>query len=240
MGKIGLDGLEYRDNQDGSWSSWAGHQSSGERTSGTAPNDDGSGARRNSVQSGTQSTKATAPTEKPDLDGDDDRELKDSDVSSASGKKDSPKTGEDYVPEYSGASPIREYEWRVRLFEVSTGIDESYRAQSLMERLSGASWQATESLDLQELKNPKGVERLLAHLWQELEPLELLYALRVFLQFPKTFLWVSGIPELQGDSAIGLRRAPNGSGPERTREGKHGQEASGRLCGHGAQGHARG
>ena len=41
---------------------------------------------------------------------------------------------------------MREYERRVRrLFEASTAIDEFYRAQKLMERLTGADWLAAES-----------------------------------------------------------------------------------------------
>ena len=122
-----------------------------------------------------------------DPDVGDDRDLKDSNVSSNSRKKDSPKTGKDYVPEYSGTSPMREHERRVRLFEASTGLDESYRAQKLMERLSGAAWKATESLDLQDVKNPKGVERLLAHLWQELEPLEHLRIFSTLSEFCRNF-----------------------------------------------------
>ena len=76
----------------------------------------------------------------------------------------SPKTGKDYVPEYDGKAPMRDYERRVRLFESATGIDPCYRAQKLMERLSGAAWTATEGLELQELKHEEGVQRLLKHL----------------------------------------------------------------------------
>ncbi|CAE7944443.1 Slc8a2 [Symbiodinium sp. KB8] len=67
------------------------------------------------------------------------------------------------------ASSRREYERRVRrLFEASTAIDEFYRAQKLMERLTG-------------------VERLLSHLWQELEPLEYLRIFSTPADFYKNF-----------------------------------------------------
>ena len=161
-GRSGAAGWS-RDNQDRSWSSWAGDQSAGESNSrATAPEDEGRTQRRASVQSGTQSTEA-ASMDDHDHDGLDDRDPKDSDVSSASGKKETPKTGKDYVPEYNGSTPMREYERRVKMFEASTGIDDSHRGQKLMERLSGAGWLATESLDLRDLKHPKGVERLLTH-----------------------------------------------------------------------------
>ena len=91
----------------------------------------------------------------------------------AVGLRSSPRREKDYVPEFVGTGPMRDYERRVRLFEFSTGIDASFRAQKLMERLGGQTWLATETLPLTELKNPKGVDNLLRHLWQELEPLEL-------------------------------------------------------------------
>ena len=80
------------------------------------------------------------------------QDTRDSDLGSSTAKKDVPKTGKDHVPEYSGDSPMREYQRRVRLFEASTGIDPSYRAQKLMERLTGQAWRATESLDLGEIQ----------------------------------------------------------------------------------------
>ncbi|CAE7241378.1 unnamed protein product [Symbiodinium necroappetens] len=149
--------------------------------------DEGSTQHRASVQSGTQSTEATASMDDHDHDGVDGRDPKDSDVSSASGKKETAKTGKDYVPEYNGSTPRRKHERRVKLFEASTGIDESCRAQELMERLSGVAWLAMESLDLLDLKHPKSVERLLAHLWQELEPLEYLRIFCTLADFYKNF-----------------------------------------------------
>ena len=73
------------------------------------------------------------------------------------------------------------------MFEASTGIDESCRAQELMERLSGVAWLAMESLDLLDLKHSKSVERLLAHFWQELEPLEYLRIFCTLADFYKNF-----------------------------------------------------
>ncbi|OLP81988.1 hypothetical protein AK812_SmicGene37403 [Symbiodinium microadriaticum] len=149
--------------------------------------DEGSTQHRASVQSGTQSTEATACMHDHDHDGVDGRDPKDSDVSSASGKKETAKTGKDYVPEYNGSTPMRKYERRVKVFEASTGIDESCRAQELMERLSGVAWLAMESLDLMDLKHSKSVERLLALLWQELEPLEYLRIFCTLADFYKNF-----------------------------------------------------
>ena len=103
--------------------------------------------RRGSVQS----TEATISTDEHVAV--DEQDPRDSDLGS-SGSKATPKTGKDYVPEFNGTTSMREYERRVRLFESSTGIDPSYRAQKLMERLSGAAWSASESIELEELKHP--------------------------------------------------------------------------------------
>ena len=46
-------------------------------------------------------------------------------------------SGKDFIPEYDGSGPMREYQRRVKLFELSTGIDPSFRAQKLMEKLTG-------------------------------------------------------------------------------------------------------
>ena len=53
--------------------------------------------------------------------------------------------------------------------------------------MSGAAWQGTASLDLQEFKHPKGAERLLAHLWQELEPLVHLRIFSTLSEFYRSF-----------------------------------------------------
>ncbi|OLP76029.1 T-complex protein 1 subunit eta, partial [Symbiodinium microadriaticum] len=168
-----------RDNWGDSWSSWAGNQQ-------RPPLDDSAqGHRRNSAQSMTASTELPASTEDHEAEGVDDQDPRDSDLGSGSTRKDVPKTGKDHVPEFSGSTTMREYQRRVRLFEASTGIDASYRAQKLMERLSGQAWLATESLDLSYIKHPDGVERLLQHLWQELEPLEYVRTFTTLTEFYK-------------------------------------------------------
>ncbi|CAE7631963.1 RE1 [Symbiodinium sp. CCMP2592] len=90
--------------------------------------------------------------------------------SSKQGSAAQPKaTGKDYIPEYDGTTPMREYQRRVKLFEMSTGIDPSFRAQKLMEKLSGNAWLATESIPL------------------ELEPLEFLRTFQTLADFYKGF-----------------------------------------------------
>ena len=103
-----------------------------------------------------------------------------------------PKVGKDNIPEFDGSGTMREYQRRVRLFEISTSIDPSYRAQKLMEKLSGTAWLATESIPLESLKHPQGVERLLKHLWAELEPLEFLRVFSTLADFYKGFRRAKG------------------------------------------------
>ena len=109
---------------------------------------------------------------------------------SAAGRQ--PKVGKDNIPEFDGSTTMREYQRRVRLFEISTSIDPSYRAQKLMEKLSGTAWLATESIPLESLKHPQGVERLLKHLWTELEPLEFLRVFSTLADFYKGFRRAKG------------------------------------------------
>ncbi|CAE7351286.1 MAL3P3.6 [Symbiodinium sp. CCMP2592] len=129
------------------------------------------------MQSTTITDESLDPTDEP----------KESSDAGSGSTKGVPKTGKDHVPEYDGKTAMREYARRVKLFESSTGIDPSYRAQKLMEKLSGQAWMATESLDLEDLKHPSGVQRLLDHLWQELEPLEHLRTFTTFAEFYKDF-----------------------------------------------------
>ena len=106
----------------------------------------------------------------------------------SSGRAVAPKaSGKDFIPEYDGSGPMREYQRRVKLFEMSTGIDPSFRAQKLMEKLTGNAWLATESIPLESLKHPDGVSRLLDHLWKELEPLEFLRTFQTLADFYKGF-----------------------------------------------------
>ena len=129
----------------------------------------------------------------------DEQDTRDSDLGSSSLKKDVPKTGKDHVPEYSRGTPMREYQRRVRLFESSTGIDPSCRAQKLMEKLTGQAWMATESLDLDYIKHPDGVKRLLQHLWQELEPLEYLRTFTTLTEFYRGFKRTPGMEYITYD-----------------------------------------
>ncbi|CAE7707379.1 RE1 [Symbiodinium sp. CCMP2592] len=170
------------------WSNWPGYrpeqrdaqqreqQGDGNREAEQHDRPDG-GNRRASAQSTTITDESLDPSEEP---------KESSDAGSAS-TKGAPKTGKDHVPEYDGKTAMREYARRVKLFESSTGIDPSYRAQKLMEKLSGQAWMATESLDLEDLKHPNGVQRLLDHLWQELEPLEHLRTFTTLAEFYKDF-----------------------------------------------------
>eukprot|EP00439_Symbiodinium_sp_Y106_P032011 s3274_g3.t2 len=96
-------------------------------------------------------------------------------------------SGKDFIPEYDWTGPMREYQRRVKLFELSTGIDPTFRAQKLMEKLTGNAWLATESIPLESLKHPHGVSRLLDHLWKELEPLEFLRTFQTLADFYKSF-----------------------------------------------------
>ncbi|CAE7040611.1 unnamed protein product [Symbiodinium sp. CCMP2592] len=96
-------------------------------------------------------------------------------------------SGKDFIPEYAGSGPIREYQRRVKLFELSTGIDPTFRAQKLMEKLTGNAWLAAESLQLESLKRPDGVSRLLDHLWRELELLEFVRTFQTLADFYESF-----------------------------------------------------
>ena len=97
------------------------------------------------------------------------------------------KTGKDYIPEFNGRTPMREYERRVRLFQANTQIHSSYQAGKLVERLTDQAWKATETLDIKSLKNNQGVDTLLQHLWGELEPLEFLRVFQTLNDFYRHF-----------------------------------------------------
>ena len=80
--------------------------------------------------------------------------------------------GKEFVPEFDGKTPMRDYERRVRVYEANTNTDPEYRAGKLIEKMKEQAWTATETLDIKSLRCEKGVEMLLDDLWQELEPLE--------------------------------------------------------------------
>lgn len=106
--------------------------------------------------------------------------------SERSGSK-KPNTGKDLIPEHDGVVTMREYQRRVRIFQSTTSIDEEYQAGKLLEKLSGDAWSAAEMIDVQSLKQKDGVEILLKHLWNELEPLEFLRTFQTLSFFYKTF-----------------------------------------------------
>ncbi|CAE8713408.1 unnamed protein product [Polarella glacialis] len=83
-----------------------------------------------------------------------------------------PNAGKDHVPEFDGETPMRLYVRKVQIFQYNTTIDEEYQGGKLLERLTGKAATAAEMIDVGELRHQLGVQRLLAHLWEELEPLE--------------------------------------------------------------------
>ena len=104
---------------------------------------------------------------------------------SAAGSK--PYTGKEHIPAHDGVVSMREYTRRVRLFQANTSIDRSYQAGKLIEKLTGQAWESCETLDVSSLRCPDGVEKLLSHLWQELEPLEHLRVATTLSDFYQKF-----------------------------------------------------
>ena len=82
---------------------------------------------------------------------------------------------------------MREYQRRVRLFQTSTSSDPEYQAAKLVQKLSGDAWAATECLDISSLRCENGVEKLLEHLWSELEPLQYLRTFNTLSHFYRNF-----------------------------------------------------
>jgi hypothetical protein len=103
--------------------------------------------------------------------------------SSSVGSSEKVRYGKDSIPEFDGSTTMREYRRRVKLFESVTSISPQYRAGRLLERLSGLAWKAAETLDLESIKTENGVSVLLAHLDQELEPLEYMKTFQVLSHF---------------------------------------------------------
>ena len=122
-------------------------------------------------------------------------------IRSADGSK-KPLTGKDVIPEYSGDYPMREYVRRVRLFEAGTAIDPSFRAQRLMQKLTGQAWEATETIEIASLQSPDGVQKPLDHLWGELEPLEFLRVFSTLQGFYKNFRRARGQEMTAFDTAF--------------------------------------
>ena len=111
-------------------------------------------------------------------------------------------SGKELVPEYDGASSMREYQRRVRLFESTTSIDKCFQAGRLVERMSGQAWKATETLDIASLKCDEGVQILLDHMWAELEPLEFVRVFKTLHGFYEQFKRQRGQDVIAYDSAF--------------------------------------
>ena len=153
----------------------------------TADRELGSEAHADEVDGETQQRRQSKQTEATKASNSEDgARLEDEEGSTVTDNK-AIKTGKDYIPEFDGKTPMRDYERRVRLFEANTSIHPSYRAGKLIERLTDQAWRATEMLDIQTLKVSDGVDRLLRHLWGELEPLEFLRIFSTLNDFYKGF-----------------------------------------------------
>ena len=111
-------------------------------------------------------------------------------------------SGKEFVPEFDGASSMREYQRRVRLFESTTSIDKCFQAGRLVERMSGQAWKATETLDIASLKCDEGVQILLDHLWAELELLEFVRVFKTLHGFYEQFKRQKGQDVISYDSAF--------------------------------------
>ena len=109
-------------------------------------------------------------------------------VSPSSKRDRKPKTGKEVVPSWDGeSSTFRDYKRRVSLFLATTGIDPEFRGGRLVEQLTGAAWRATETLDMSTLRQEGGVDTLLSHLREELEPIEHLQVFSTLSNFFKSF-----------------------------------------------------
>lgn len=144
------------------------------------------GQRRESASSVSRGDKVSEDLNPGD---DDAEEVPQSSQTSASvtSRPREPKTGKDIIPAYDGSTPVRDFRRRVQLFEASTGIDKEFRAGRLVEQMSGLAWKCTETLDLSKLRSEGGVEYLLSHLQQELEPVEYIRVFETLHYFFKTF-----------------------------------------------------
>ena len=106
---------------------------------------------------------------------------------SSEGKRSQPFTGKEHIPGHDGQITMREYQRRVKLFQSNTAIDPCFQAGKLIEKLTGQAWECCETLDVSQLKSPQGVQKLLDHLWMELEPLEHLRVFSTLSEFYQKF-----------------------------------------------------
>ena len=63
----------------------------------------------------------------------------------------------EHFPGYDGKTPFRVYERKVNIFKQNTRLAPARRAGKLLERLEGAAFEATETLDVTAISNPNGV-----------------------------------------------------------------------------------
>ena len=160
----------------GGWNqdAWS-HPDSASASHRVSAGDDGEAHRRDSLPT----TVETAPKENGDggsVNG-----------SQQSSKPREPKTGKEIIPSFDGSTPLRDYRRRVQLFLSTTGIDPEFRAGRLVEQMTGVAWKTTETLQMDRLRSPQGVEYLLEHLQAELEPVEHLQVFGTLQQFFKSF-----------------------------------------------------
>ena len=81
-------------------------------------------------------------------------------------------TDREFVPLWDGTPPMKTYERKVEIYEMKTKTPPEERAIKLLERLTEDAFDATETLDIQSLKTPDGVQKLLAFLRNVMEPIE--------------------------------------------------------------------
>lgn len=114
-----------------------------------------------------------------------------------------PKTGKEVVPGWDGTSTsFRDYKRRVSLFLATTGIDEEYRGGRLVEQLTSTAWRATETLDMSLLRAADGVDVLLTHLQNEIEPVEHLKVFGTLAAFFKNFRRERGQEFIEFDTSF--------------------------------------
>ena len=111
-------------------------------------------------------------------------------------------SGKEHVPEHDGEISMREYQRRVRIFQSTSSISEEFQAGKLLERLRGDAWKAAETIEVSQLKCKDGVEKLLRHLWDEMEPLEYLRVFQTLSYFFDHFHRVRGQEMTQYDTAF--------------------------------------
>lgn len=111
-------------------------------------------------------------------------------------------SGKEKVPEHDGTISMRDYQRRVKIWQATSAISPEFQAGRLLERLSGDAWKAAETLEVHQLKSANGVEALLRHLWDEMEPLEYLRVFQTLSFFYDQFHRARGQEMTQYDTAF--------------------------------------